>query len=141
MHGLLVGEPHPRKQAFFKEVLTSIENAGLKENITLAGHRSDLREIISVSDVVVSLSSDPEAFGRVTLEALSLGRPVAGYDHGGVNEQLSALLPEGKIPVGNLTEMVKLLSEWSQNPVFPNTKNPFTLDRMLQKVVGVYFGS
>ena len=140
VHGLLIGEPHPRKQSFFKEVLTSIETAGLKENITLAGHRSDLREIMSVSDVVISLSSDPEAFGRVTLEALSLGKPVAGYDHGGVHEQLSALLPEGKIPVGNLTEMVKLLSEWYQNPVFPNAENPFTLDRMLQKVVSVYLG-
>jgi glycosyltransferase involved in cell wall biosynthesis len=138
VHGLLVGEPHPRKQSFFKEVLTSIESAGLKADITLVGHRSDLREIMSVSNVVVSLSSDPEAFGRVTLEALSLGKPVAGYDHGGVHEQLSALLPEGKVPVGNLSEMVNLLSEWSKNPVLPNAKNPFTLDRMLQKVLGVY---
>jgi glycosyltransferase involved in cell wall biosynthesis len=138
VHGLLVGEPHPRKQAFLKEVLTAIRDAGLVEDITLVGHRSDLREIMSVSAVVVSLSSDPEAFGRVTLEALSLGRPVAGYDHGGVHEQLSALLPEGKITLGNLTEMVNLLSEWSKIPVFPKTKNPFTLDRMLQKVVSAY---
>lgn len=138
VHGLLVGEPHPRKQAFFEEVLTAIRAAGLEEDITLVGHREDLREIMSVSSVVVSLSSDPEAFGRVTLEALSLGRPVAGYDHGGVREQLDALLPEGKILNGDRAKMVDLLSQWSTSPVFPRKENPFTLDRMLQKTVGVY---
>ena len=138
VHGVLVGEPHPRKQAFFKEVLAAIQNAGLEKDITLAGHRNDLREIMSVSNVVVSLSSDPEAFGRVTLEALSLGRPVAGYDHGGVHEQLNALLPEGKIPVSNLAEMVNLLAKWSESPVVPKTKNSFTLDCMLQRIFSIY---
>lgn len=139
VHGLLVGEPHPRKQAFLEEVLAAIQNAGLEKEITLVGHRSDLKEIMAVSDVVISLSSDPEAFGRVTLEALSLGKPVAGYDHGGVHEQLDALLPEGKISVGNRSEMVDLLSEWSKAPVYPKTENPFTLDRMLQKNLSIYF--
>ena len=93
---------------------------------------------MSVSDVVVSLSSDPEAFGRVTLEALSLGKPVAGYDHGGVHEQLSALLPEGKIPAGSIQDMVDLLLEWLKTPVYPKTENPFTLVNMLQNITSVY---
>ncbi len=138
VHGLIVGEPHPRKQAFLEEVLAAIKDTGLEQDITLVGHRSDLREIMAVSDVVISLSSDPEAFGRVTLEALSLGKPVAGYDHGGVHEQLNALLPEGKISVGNQIEMVDLLSKWSKSPVYPKSENPFTLDRMLQEIVRVY---
>ena len=105
VHGLIVGEPHPRKLAFFEAVKTAIESAGLSKDITLVGHRSDLREIMAVSNVVLSLSTDPEAFGRVTLEALALGKPVAGYDHGGVHEQLSAMLPAGRIPVSDWSAM------------------------------------
>jgi glycosyltransferase involved in cell wall biosynthesis len=36
--------------------------------------------------VVVSASTDPEAFGRVVAEAQALGRLVVGPDHGGAKE-------------------------------------------------------
>lgn len=138
VHGLLIGEPHPRKLDYFEEVKDHIRSAQLENDITLTGHRSDVREIIASSNVVISLSTDPEAFGRVTLEALSMGKPVAGYDHGGVHEQLSALLPEGKIPVGDLNAMTNLLSIWHDNPAYPNKDNPFTLDTMLAQTHSIY---
>jgi len=137
-HGLLVGEPHPRKIEFLDEVKRSIEAADLQAHITFAGHRGDLREIMAISNVVVSCSTDPEAFGRVTLEALSLGRPVAGYDHGGVHEQLDALLPEGKIPVGDYGAMAERLAAWHDNPPLPARENPFTLEAMLSSTIGLY---
>ena len=65
--------------------------------LTFAGHREDVREIMAVSSVVVSLSTHPESFGRTTLEALSLGTPVVGYDHGGVGEVLAQVFPEGRV--------------------------------------------
>jgi len=138
VHGLLVGDAHPRKLQFKDEITSSIENAGLNNDITLLGHRADIREIMSVSDAVISCSTDPEAFGRVTLEALSLGKPVAGYDHGGVREQLDALLPEGKIPIGDTHAMAKLLEQWHQSPTFPKQENTFTLDNMLTQTLSVY---
>ena len=138
VHGLIVGEPHPRKQSFLEELKNAISKAGLERAITLVGHRGDLREVMSVSNVVISLSSDPEAFGRVTLEALSIGKPVAGYDHGGVHEQLAAMLPAGRVPVGNTGQMSKLLAEWYQKAEQPLPTNPFTLEKMLLKTMKVY---
>lgn len=67
---------------------------------------------MAVSDAVVSCAAKPEAFGRVILEALSMGCPVAGYDHGGVREQLDALFPAGKVPVGNIEAMSQKLIAW-----------------------------
>jgi len=137
-HGLIVGEPHPRKRGFLKEVRQSVDRAGLASRISFADHRNDLREIMAVSDAVVSCSTDPEAFGRVTLEALALGRPVVGYAHGGVAEQLEAMLPEGAIPVGDVSAMAGRLSDWLRNPPTPSRENPFTLDRMLAATLEVY---
>lgn len=46
----------------------------------------DLPAAYMLSDVVVSASIRPEAFGRTIAEALAMGRPVVGPDHGGCKE-------------------------------------------------------
>jgi len=78
-HALIVGEVKQGKEAFLTELETMIEALALSEQITFTGHRSDMREIMAISDVVLSLSHTPEAFGRVTIEALSMGVPVIAY--------------------------------------------------------------
>jgi glycosyltransferase involved in cell wall biosynthesis len=138
VHGLIAGDPHPKKLEFLDEVQQAIAAAGLQNEITLIGHRSDLREVMAISDVVVSCSADPEAFGRVTLEALSLGRPTAGYSHGGVAEQLDALLPSGQIQPGDRNTMAARLEEWTTQPSYPAKENPFILRAMLSETLDCY---
>ena len=70
-------------------------------HLTFLGHRSDLREIMAHATAVVSLSTHPESFGRTVLEALSLGTPVVGYDHGGVGELLRRIFPMGCATAGD----------------------------------------
>lgn len=138
VHGLLPGGTHPRKRAYEAELRRQVQSAGLAGDITFLGERSDLREVMALSDVVLSLSVEPEAFGRTTIEALSLGRPTAGYDHGGVGEQLRALLPEGCVPVGNRQAMADLLVRWRTEPPAPPREHPYTLARMLASTLDVY---
>lgn len=144
VHGALVGDTHPRKRAYESEVRAAIASAGLTDHVTLTGNRSDLREIMAVSAAVLSLSSDPEAFGRTTLEALTLGRPVAGYAHGGVGEQLTAMLPEGGVPPGDRGAMIERLDGWLRRPEAerprPSANTRFTLDGMLASTLDVYRG-
>ena len=116
----------------------AIQSAGLETNCALLEHRGDLREIMAISDAVASCATKPEAFGRVTLEALSIGCPVAGYDHGGVREQLDALFPAGKVPVGDIASMAQKLIAWQKNPPVPKKGNPFTLESMLSKTLRIY---
>lgn len=137
-HGLLVGGTHPRKRHYETELRARIEALGLNAAVTLLGHRNDLREIMAVSSVVLSLSRDPEAFGRVSLEALSLGRPVLAYDHGGVGEQLAEILPEGRVPVGDQDGVVERLLAWYGTPPQVPARQPFTLERMLTATLEVY---
>jgi glycosyltransferase involved in cell wall biosynthesis len=138
VHALLVGEVATDKQAFADTLRQKIQQAGLSECVTLTGYRKDVKQIMAMSDIVYSLSLEPEAFGRTTVEALSLGVPVIGYQHGGVAEQLAALLPEGAIEVGNIAEAAMLTLNWLEQPpaVAPNTQ--FSLQVMQQRTLEVY---
>ena len=115
-HALIVGETKRGKEKFLRELENLYEREGVSQAISWLGHRSDLREVMCVSDVVLSLTLQPESFGKTTLEALALGRPVAGFDHGGVSEQLQEYLPEGRVAVGDTMAIADLLARWHKNP-------------------------
>lgn len=138
-HLLIVGGADVKKTRYSKELHQRSHALGLASHTTFTGHRSDLREILAISDVVLSLSTKPESFGRATLEALSLGRLVIGYDHGGVAEQLAALFPEGLVPVGDTQAVCDRLGAWSSgNKPAPAWPHAWTLDEMCNRTIGVY---
>jgi len=61
-----------------------IQDLGLAKRIQLVGHCSDMPAALMLADVVVSASSsEPEAFGRIAVEAQAMGRPVIASAHGG----------------------------------------------------------
>jgi glycosyltransferase involved in cell wall biosynthesis len=139
VHGLIVGDiPAGRKVGFMNESRRRIATAGLAESITLTGYREDLREILAISGAVLSLAHRPEAFGRTVAEALSLGRPVAGYAHGGVGEQLDALFPEGAVAVGDVAGIHRRLTEWYASAPTPAVNRRYTLERMLDATLDLY---
>jgi len=139
VHGLIVGETHPRKQAFLTTLKTQITTLDLEDDITFTGHRSDLQEILACSNIVLSLAKAPEAFGRTTIEALSMGIPVIGYNHGGVAEQLAITFPDGQVPVGDIDAIVGKIIAWqNSNTPTVNTQHPFTLDNMCQQTLQIY---
>ena len=138
VHGLVAGEAHPHKQEFLYELHELVKRLGLEGDITFIGHRADVREVIAVSNIVCSLSTEPEAFGRTTIEALSLGVPVVGYDIGGVGEQLAVLLPEGRVPLGDVAKLQNVVMQWIQRPPAVPKEHPFLLNNMLQKTMEVY---
>ncbi len=116
-HAVIVGETKKGKEAYREELCEAFSEAGLAEAVTWTGHRRDLRDVLVACDVTLSLTLQPESFGKTTLEALALGRPVAGYEHGGVGEQLNVFLPEGRVPTGDPHAMAERLAQWyTQRP-------------------------
>lgn len=116
VHGLIVGGEDPRKAQYGAEIRELIRAQGLENDITLTGHRSDIREVLSLSHASLSLSSKPESFGRTVLESLSLGVPVIGYAHGGVGEVLGDLFPPGAVPLGDLNRLTDAAAELLSGP-------------------------
>lgn len=138
VHGLIVGDVQQGKTAFLEQLKHKAAALGIADNITFTGHRSDIREVMATSDIVMSLSLQPEAFGRTTIEALSLGTPVIAYSHGGVEEQMSVVFPSGLIPVGDKQQATDLACSWlKQAPLVPS-KHPFSLQAMLTNTLKVY---
>jgi glycosyltransferase involved in cell wall biosynthesis len=139
VHGLLVGDfPKRREAGARRRIDAALAAAGAGDAMTLTGFRADLREIMAISDAVLSLSLQPESHGRTVSEALALGRPVAGYAHGGVCEQLSGLFPEGSVAVGDTAGMVDKLAGWYREPPSLEAVSPWPLQRTLDDTLRVY---
>ena len=138
VYGLVVGDADSKRGDYANEIMQLAHKKGLN-NIIFTGHRNDVREIYTVSDVVLSLSSKPESFGRTVLEALSLGIPVVGYDHGGVGEVLGAIFPEGRVAVGDLDALTQKVQQFlaTKATVDPG-KHPFPLRKMLDDTLNLY---
>lgn len=139
IHGLVVGDTHPKKREYLNELQAVLVEKKLGGDISFLGYRSDVREIMWVSNVVCALSQQPESFGRTVLEALALGKPVLGYDCGGVGELLSAIFPEGKVPLGDCSKLLsnarKLLAA-NHHPQL--AEGSFTLNAMCENTLALY---
>lgn len=138
VHGLLAGGAHPRKRAFEDELRARAAALGISERLSFLGQRSDLREVLAVSACAFSLTGAPEAFGRTTIEALSLGVPVIGYDHGGTGEILREVFPAGLVAPGDIGAAAERCAAFlAQRPAVPEV-HPFTTERLQAATLAVY---
>ena len=136
--GLIIGSPSKDHMDLNKELHLRVEKSDvLQKSVFFLGHRKDVRALMRASAIVVSLSSTPESFGRSVLEALSLGVPVVGYDHGGVGALLKMLFPNGAVPVGDTQEAaVRIRSLLDQEHTIAS--HSMTLAAMLEKTLTMY---
>ena len=58
---------------------------GVAERVRFAGERSDIPDVLAATDVLL-MPSWQEAFGRIAIEAMAMGVPVAATDVGGPAE-------------------------------------------------------
>jgi glycosyltransferase involved in cell wall biosynthesis len=104
LHVAFIGAEHFPHLEFAAELKQGLAARGLEEAVTFVGFREDAIDLIAGSDVVVIPSTiDDRGLGRegfpyVGLEAMAVGTPVVGYEHGGLPELLGEcglLVPPG----------------------------------------------
>ncbi|MEL7028692.1 MAG: glycosyltransferase, partial [Pseudomonadota bacterium] len=81
--------------------------------VKMVGHCADMQAAIAVSDVVVSTSLRPEAFGRVAVEAQAMGRPAIATDHGGARETVLENETGWLTPPGDAGALAAALSRFA----------------------------
>lgn len=138
VHGLIVGGAEAKKAAYAEELKAAVQAAGLAGHISFTGHRNDLRDVLTRCDLVLALSTQPETFGRAVLEAIRLGRPVVGWDYGGVGEILAECYPHGRVPPGDKTALHRRVQAWLAGPDRPAPSTAFLLSSMCDQTLALY---
>lgn len=83
--GVIVGGDQGRTH-YREELEEKIQALGLDTRVRIVGDVNDMAAAFMLADVVVSASTDPEAFGRIVVEAQAMGRPVIASNHGAAPE-------------------------------------------------------
>lgn len=85
-----------------KELADAIAQSPYNNRIVNKGYRTDSEGIYKLYDVFVLPSTNPDPLPTVILEAMSTGKPIVGYKHGGVCEMVkdgyNGLLAEVRNP-------------------------------------------
>mgnify|MGYP002015142106 CR=1 FL=1 len=77
---------HQGRDMYKKKLIRLTEQYRMNKQVRFIDHCKDMALAYKVSDIVVSASIEPEAFGRVAVEAQSMEKPLIASDIGGSNE-------------------------------------------------------
>lgn len=138
VHGLIIGGGRPNS-SYDRELVRLAESEGVSGQLTFTGETTEIREWMAISELIFNLSDKPpEALGRTVLEALSLGRPILAWDHGGVGEILGQVYPRGRVPLQDMDALTRRSVEMLQEPVPVPVTNAFGLKESMQKHLDIY---
>lgn len=107
---LLVGDDQGRT-AYRAEVEQAVAEAGLKDEVKVLGHCSDMPAAYLVADIVAVPSVTPESFGRTAVEPQAMGRPVVASDLGGMTETVVEGVTGWRAPPGDEDAWAEVLRE------------------------------
>ncbi len=99
------------RNSYVSEIIGTIEENGLRDVVVVSDHVTDMAAAYLAADVVVSASTDPEAFGRVPAEAAAMGRPVIATDHGGARETVRSGETGLLVTPGSATALAEALRD------------------------------
>jgi len=144
---IIIGSDQGRK-AYREELENDIQEKGLGGQIRIVDHCDDMPAAYMLATVVVFPSIEPEGFGRISVEAQAMGRPIIASDHGGAQEtiisgQTGWLTPVGDgIALGHAIEEALALTPTQRSMLATRAMNHvaqnFTKDLMAQRTLGVY---
>ena len=144
---LFVGSEN-KGNKFTKKIKKRIKSLSLENNIVFCGNISDMPSVYSISDIVLSTSVEPEAFGRISAEACSMTKPVIATNHGGSREIIENKVTgwltkpnDSKELAGTIVDVLKL-SQNKKDLIVNNARKriieKFSLRQMLDKTLKVY---
>ena len=135
------------REAYREELAAMIEAADLGRIAHLAGHYEDMPAAYAWSDVVVSASTRPEAFGRVAVEAMAMGRPVVATKHGGSLETVADGETGTLVPPGDADALARAIGALARDPEArammgragrARARARFSTEAMVNRTLGVY---
>ena len=84
-YAVILGSDQGR-ELYKKKLIRLSEQYRMSKQIRFIDNCKNMALAYKVSDIIVSASNEPEAFGRVSVEAQSMGKPIIASNIGGSNE-------------------------------------------------------
>ncbi len=107
------GGLHRNMRAEYEELARSL---GVGGQTIFTGFQPDIRPYVADFDILSLPSVEPESFGRVLIEAMSLGIPAVISAHGGAKEVVSNGVNGLWATPGNVEELASALEQLLVNP-------------------------
>lgn len=134
--------------AHFKKMLSLAEALGLSDRITFTGHEDDMPAAYAAAELVISAATDePEAFGRVSIEAQAMARPIIASAHGGsletvVHGQTGWLFEPGNVAaladvIRNALSQPDICRQFGESG-FKRAHEFFTTHHMCRQTLDIY---
>ena len=86
-YAVILGSDQGR-DLYKKKLIRLTEQFRMNNQVKFIDHCNDMALAYKISDIVVSASTEPEAFGRVAVEAQSMEKPIIASNIGGSNETI-----------------------------------------------------
>ena len=112
---LLVGSGQGRRH-YAARLIRQADALGVADRLRLAGECDDMPGALMLADVVVHASTEPEAFGRVVIEAQAMGRPVIASDLGGPVETVEHGVTGWRVPPGDAGALAAAIEQVLELP-------------------------
>ena len=136
-----------KHENYRRELEALILQLGLEGHVRIARHTHYISEAYMLSRLVVSTSVEPEAFGRVVLEAQAMGKPVIATNQGGPQETVVNDVTGWLIPPGDADILSRCMNHalsldddtlhWMAEQAVLNARH-FSVDAMSQHTLDVY---
>lgn len=137
---------HPN---FTEEIRSMIQEFKLQRKIQIFGPEADMLSLYGISDIVLSTSIEPEAFGRVIIESQSMEKIVIASNIGGAAETIIDEVTGYHIEPNNPQELAEKiafvldnLDSAKLNKIRKNARisssQSFSLETMQKKTIDVY---
>ena len=144
---VLVGDEQGRNN-YRRKLEQQVEQNGLGGIVRFGGSCRDMPAAYMSSDVIVSPSIKPEAFGRVVIEGQAMGRLIVAFNHGGAKETIIDGETGFLVEPGNALELSQAIgkaldlsaekrSDISKRAIQHINRN-FTLEKMCNETLSVY---
>jgi glycosyltransferase involved in cell wall biosynthesis len=148
---LLIGgvSPSGQNMEYQHLLVDEVKKQNLEKNVILTGFRNDIPDLMNAVDIVLHTSINPEPFGMVILEAMSLKKPVIATNFGGpkeiIEDALSGILVPAKDPAA-LAEKIEMLiinpdlrAQLGENAHF-RVKTVFNMEQFTLNLHRIYSG-
>lgn len=137
-----------KHENYYRELERKVKEYDLFQKVRIIAEVKDMPALYSLSDIVVSASTQPEAFGRVSIEGQAMERMVVATNHGGSCETVKNgengwLVESGDVEglAATLKELLNINDKQRKSVTTKarhNIERNFSMDNMVKKTFSVY---